>query len=171
MLSDSLKTKSSDQIINLMKPLLLNLRHENFPILGICFGAQLLVYLEGVKVVNDSRLAERGTYPTVLTKEGKESPLLKDTPETFEAQFGHLESITSLPKGGKVLATNTQKTQIHVFVLRQNVCGVMWHPELDVTRQKERARFYLTEEEFAMFEKKLKSSPDAGRVLINYLYA
>ena len=102
--------------------------NEDIPILGICYGHQLLADVLGGTVGYNPRGIEDGTVDIYLTEEGKKDDLLKVMPHIFLGHVAHSQTILQLPKGVKVLAYNNFE-QTHAFVYKKNVWGVQYHPE------------------------------------------
>ena len=70
------------------------------PVLGICYGAQLIPYLFGGKVEH----AETSEYGKREFSFVKDSPLSKDIPQTSVCWMSHTDRVTALPAGFEVLA-------------------------------------------------------------------
>lgn len=105
-----------------------NVIDNNIPILGICYGHQLLGDVLGGKVGYNPKGMELGTVDIYLTEEGKKDKLLGVMPINFKAQVAHSQSILKLPKGVKVLAYNDFES-VHSFIYKNNIWGVQFHPE------------------------------------------
>lgn len=103
---------------------------KNVPVLGVCFGHQLLGYAYGSPIVTNPRGREVGTIPVQLTKEGREDPLFEGVEPEFWAQSTHEDILACAPKGSKVLASN-HNTEIQAIAYAKNVRGVQFHPELE----------------------------------------
>tara|TARA_Y100001970_G_scaffold185591_1_gene225719 strand:- start:11344 stop:12039 length:696 start_codon:yes stop_codon:yes gene_type:complete len=120
---DNLKLKVDD-IIKLGKP-----------ILGICFGHQLLASCLGGKVEKNSKGWELGSYEISLTKEGKTSPLFNKFNNNDIVYESHQDVVSSLPKDAIELAYSNKGNQS--FSYGDFLYGVQFHPEFsyDVTRK------------------------------------
>lgn len=103
---------------------------KNIPILGICFGHQLLAIAFGGKVANNPMGIEVGTKLISLNKEGRKDPLFKYFYPSFLAQLSHVQSVIKLPLGAVVIA-NSEQDQNQIFRIRYNIWGVQFHPEFD----------------------------------------
>jgi len=97
------------------------------PLLGVCFGSQLLAELARAEV----RLAaepEIGWHEVELTAEGSADPLLGFLPSRFESlQWHHYEWL--LPPGAVALARSARCLQAFRLEGRP-VWGVQFHPEV-----------------------------------------
>jgi GMP synthase-like glutamine amidotransferase len=97
------------------------------PLLGVCFGSQLLAETAGAEVRRAAG-PEIGWYPVELTTDGRVDPLLGFLPQRFETlQWHHYEWL--LPPGAVALAHSSLCLQ--AFRLRNRpVWGVQFHPEV-----------------------------------------
>lgn len=103
---------------------------RGIPVLGICYGHQLLAYaLDGV-VENNPNGWEYGTAEIKLTPEAQNDPLFHGFPGSLKMQVSHTQSVTTLPPGATVLASGTMDPH-QAFVVRENAYGVQFHPEFD----------------------------------------
>jgi len=109
------------------KQLVRELVDRGTPVLGVCFGSQLLAELAGA-VVRRGAEPEIGWHGVELTPDGKADPLLGFLPETFESlQWHHYEWL--LPPGAVALARSARCLQ--AFRLDERpVWGVQFHPEV-----------------------------------------
>jgi GMP synthase (glutamine-hydrolysing) len=114
---------------------------EATPVLGICYGHQLLAHALGGRVASNPRGREIGSVDVTLTREAAEDALLGGGPAAFRAQTSHLESVLELPPGAIRLAT-TDLDPNHAFRIGPSAWGVQFHPEFDaeITRGYLRAR-------------------------------
>ena len=99
------------------------------PILGICYGHQLIAHALGGKV-KTAVLAEYG--PAKL--EAKGSKLFKGLPKSFKVWMNHRDVVTRLPKGLKVIG-RTKTTTIAAYENEgKKLYSVQFHPEVSHTR-------------------------------------
>lgn len=101
---------------------------KNIPILGICFGHQLLAHIFGGSVDYHELGEEKGVVEISLTEAGKKDSLLGVLPERFSAYASHLQTVTRLPQNAVVLAQNDFEST-HALKFKKNVWGVQFHPE------------------------------------------
>ena len=100
------------------------------PVLGVCFGHQLLAEAFGGRVARSPRGREIGTVPCELTPAGRADPLFEGVPGRFEAQATHEDEVAELPPGATVLAANGW-SRVQAFAIGPAVRGVQFHPELE----------------------------------------
>lgn len=101
---------------------------KNIPVLGICFGHQLLAHTFGGVVDYHELGEEKGEVEIRLTEAGKKDPLLGVLPEQFSAYASHFQTVTMPPQNAGVLAENDFEST-HALRYKENVWGVQFHPE------------------------------------------
>ncbi len=101
------------------------------PLLGICYGHQLLAFSMGGKVSPSPRGPEFGTIPLSLTAESVNDILFRGLDETIYVHTSHYQSVTELPEGSVVLAS-TEKDPNSAFRIGKCAWGVQFHPEYTV---------------------------------------
>ena len=99
----------------------------NKPILGICFGHQLIAKSFGGRVEVNPNGWELGSYSINLTEHGKYSPLFKNIEDKVIVYESHQDSVTVMPDGAIELAYNTKCIQ--AFQLHDILYSVQFHPE------------------------------------------
>ena len=99
------------------------------PILGICYGAQLLAYLAGGTVSRAENASEYGKTALHVY----DDPLFADIPAESVCWMSHTDYISAVPAGFRVTAT-TDKCPCAAFSnLERNLYGVQFHPEVTHT--------------------------------------
>jgi len=98
------------------------------PVLGICYGHQLLAHALGGEVAHHPGGVEIGTVRVQRHAVGQSDPLLGDLPDEFDAQATHWQSVRRLPPGAVLLAGNAFEPH-HAFRVGRNAWGVQFHPE------------------------------------------
>jgi GMP synthase (glutamine-hydrolysing) len=97
------------------------------PILGICFGHQMLAQALGGEVRRNPFGREIGTVRLGRTGD---SPLFAGLPRAFDVHQTHVDAVTRLPPGSEVLAT-TARDPAAAYRLGARVHAVQFHPEMD----------------------------------------
>lgn len=98
------------------------------PVLGICYGMQLMAHLLGGKV---EKATEREYGPAKITIEAAEGILRRFKPgEPIDVWMSHGDRVVALPRGFKVLAQTKNSPFAAVGDLRRRLYGVQFHPEV-----------------------------------------
>lgn len=98
------------------------------PVLGICYGHQLLAHALGGEVGHHPDGVEIGTVDVTRHEASNDDPLLAHLPEHFPAQVVHWQSVRRLPPGAVLLASNAHEPH-HAYRVGQHAWGVQFHPE------------------------------------------
>ena len=109
---------------------------KSIPVLGICYGHQLIAQALGGNVGYHPGGREIGTVKIELTDNGKKDPLLGVLPHNFSGHVMHSQTVMTLPANARVLAKNDFEKH-HAFVLYDTIWSVQFHPEFnaDITHQ------------------------------------
>lgn len=114
-----------------LKPWLQAALAKDIPMLGVCYGHQLMAAAFGG--VSDYHPAgrESGTRTVRLTQAGQQDPLFSQLPAHFVAHLSHAQSVMEAPHGATVLAHNSHDAhQALRYGPRQ--WSVQFHPEFTV---------------------------------------
>ncbi len=109
--------------------------HEGLPLLGICYGHQLIAHALGGEVGDNPTGREMGTIQLDLHPPAADDPLFAGLPAQIPAQATHLQSVLRLPDGATVLAKSEQD-QAHAFRWGDAVWGLQFHPEFSTTHMR-----------------------------------
>ena len=104
--------------------------HAGLPLLGICYGHQLIAHALGGEVGPNEVGREMGTVRIHLHPQAQGDPLFAGLPAAFAAQATHLQSVLRPPADATVLAHNDHDA-CHAFRWGEAAWGVQFHPEFD----------------------------------------
>jgi GMP synthase (glutamine-hydrolysing) len=99
----------------------------NLPVFGICFGHQMLAQALGGRVEQNALGREIGT---VELERLEADPLLESEAEPYWVNMTHVDTVTLLPPGARVLARTALDRHAAVR-FGDVVWGVQFHPEID----------------------------------------
>ena len=100
------------------------------PVLGICYGTQLLAKLGGGLVVRADRAEYGGTGMSVVAP----SRLFQDLPVEQPVWMSHGDSVLEVPPGFRVTARSAHLPVAAMEDLAHGLYGVQFHPEVRHTR-------------------------------------
>ncbi|KAA3659255.1 MAG: glutamine amidotransferase [Calditrichaeota bacterium] len=101
---------------------------KNRPLLGVCFGHQMLGYALGGKVGFNPNGLEFGTREIRLAGTTSGDRMFAGFPATFKAHLSHAQALVDLPPGSVRLASSTLDPN-QAFRFGETTWGVQFHPE------------------------------------------
>ncbi len=103
---------------------------DEIPVLGICYGHQLLAHGCGGRVERNPLGREIGTVTVGFEGPSAEDPLFAGLPREISVQVSHVESVLELPPRARRLGSSVGDPN-QVFALGEVAWGVQFHPEFD----------------------------------------
>ena len=103
------------------------IRKEHIPVLGICYGLQLLTYLYGGKI-HKSRVREYGHTKIIISR--NQSLLFKGIRKSINVWMSHGDSIDKLPDGFRKTSRSTNNILSSFESYNNNLYGLQFHPEV-----------------------------------------
>ncbi len=108
-----------------------HLYESHLPILGICYGMQVLTHHFGGRVA----LGTRHEYGHAILHQGAvESPIFADLPPSMPVWMSHGDLIVEMPPGFSVLGS-TENSPIAAMGNEHGIIGIQFHPEVIHTPQ------------------------------------
>ena len=95
------------------------------PVLGICYGCQLISWMLGGKV-ETAPVSEYGK----IEFHAKESPLFKDVPESSTVWMSHTDYISEPPQGFEVVGNTDNCPCAAMQNTQKKIYAVQFHPEV-----------------------------------------
>ena len=105
------------------------------PLLGICYGHQLIAHALGGEVGDNPGGREMGTVELEVAPGADGDALFAGLPDRFPAQATHLQSVLRMPEGATLLARSAGDA-CHAFRWGAATWGVQFHPEFSTTHMR-----------------------------------
>lgn len=103
---------------------------RDLPVLGICYGHQLLAHARGGRVASNPCGREIGTVDVEFTPGFERDALLSGFPREISVQVSHVESVVALPPDATHLGASSGESN-QAFAIGRFAWGVQFHPEFD----------------------------------------
>jgi GMP synthase (glutamine-hydrolysing) len=103
--------------------------NQGIPVLGICYGMQLMSHLLGGVVAGINRKEYGRSDLSIISR----SPLFSNLPENFRVWMSHGDSVKEMPPGFQKLATSGDCPISAMGNVEKNLYGVQFHPEVHHT--------------------------------------
>ena len=100
---------------------------SGLPVLGICYGLQLMARDLGGKL---TPLSHREYGPATLTVDARETPLLAAVPSESRVWMSHGDSVVDVPPGFRTLAHTDRCAVAAMGDERRRLYAVQFHPEV-----------------------------------------
>ena len=108
---------------------------QDVPLLGICYGHQLIAHALGGRVDFHPQGREMGTVEMHCLPAAAEDPLLGHLPGRFRAQMSHLQSVIEPPRGAILLARSAHEAH-GAFRIGRQTWGLQFHPEFSASHMR-----------------------------------
>lgn len=147
---------------------------QKIPLLGVCYGHQILGRALGGQVGRHPQGLELGNTTLQLTPAGLSFPLFAGFPEQFDVLNSHADAVLTLPPRCELLATNNF-TPIQAFHHNRLLMGVQFHPETDPDTLRfiweARRETWRKKVSFDLDQRlaSLRPAPQAAKVLENFV--
>lgn len=102
----------------------------DLPLLGVCYGHQLMSHALGGRVDYLPGGREIGTLPIELLPEAAQDPLTAPLTGSFRAHTTHEQSVLETPKDTTVLA-RSQRDPHHLLRYGRHAISMQFHPEFN----------------------------------------
>jgi GMP synthase (glutamine-hydrolysing) len=155
-------------LVELWSQLLRDAVVRRLPLLGVCFGHQLLAHALGGVVTDHPGGVELGQVEIEMVTASQDDPLFCVLPAKFSAYASHLQSVQKLPADAFVYGGNRFEPH-HAVRFAPAAWGVQFHPEFNqrimrtyIRHQRPRLK---SDEEMESLLNQVEPLPDAGQLL------
>jgi GMP synthase (glutamine-hydrolysing) len=100
------------------------------PVLGICYGMQLIAFINSAKV-QPSKLKEYGKAELIIDKK---TELLKGIPQNSIVWMSHGDALTALPAGFEIIAHTKNSPFAAMADEKRKIYALQFHPEVAHTQ-------------------------------------
>lgn len=132
------------------------------PLLGVCFGHQLMAAAFGASVIRNPAGWQLGTRAIELGPRGRDDALFTGLPDRFEVNFVHQDTAaadTISPLNGLHVLASSPRARVAAIAAGPRMRGVQFHPE--ITRDINCALLERRRDEI-MREHEARSAPPDG---------
>lgn len=139
------------------------------PVLGVCFGHQLLSHALGGRVGRNPQGVEGGTVEVRF--EASDDPLFGVMPQCADLQAHHYETVLEAPSGSIVLASS-DRDRHQVLRHAPAAWGVQFHPELTLPMMSMLMDALATDDDqhgHAQMRDTLRPSPEGPSLLKRFV--
>ncbi|MDR2444032.1 MAG: glutamine amidotransferase [Deltaproteobacteria bacterium] len=101
---------------------------SGLPILGVCFGHQIMAQAMGGEVDYNDKGLTIGTFDVHLTPKGQKHPLFSGYSKIFKANMDHSQVVVNPPKCAEILGHSSHDPH-QILSYSPKVLSVQYHPE------------------------------------------
>jgi len=171
--SKAMVTEGDDWVLKTQAWLRQTMPHK-IPILGICFGHQLLADMLGGEVAYNPKGRRMGLSHCHLSADAGEDPLFQVLPQPgCDVLVSHSQTVLSPPPMSEVFG-HTEADANHLFRYQDYIWGVQYHPEWNakitagyIKQRSDDLKAEGLQPEQLLAE--LKDCPDAKKVLSRFV--
>jgi GMP synthase-like glutamine amidotransferase len=156
-------------LLEKLRPLFSYVFEHDIPTLGICYGHQLLGAFAGAQVQCDECQKKIRSHEVKLMVDKHDYFLFSDLPESFQAHYGHKDSLDRVPEGAVLLMNGGDQCKISALKYKNNIFTTQFHPELnfdDMVERMKNSPGYLPEGTIAA--EIFKDDPHSNTILQNF---
>ncbi len=167
--TDDPNRQMSYELLEKLSPVITYIFEHDVPTLGICYGHQLLGAFAGARVQCDGEQSKVRSHKVKLMVDKNDHFLFADLPETFQAHYGHKDSLDRVPEGAVLLMNGGDQCRVSALRYKNNIYTTQFHPELNFADMVERIKNspgYLPEGTLA--EEIFKDDPHSNTILQNF---
>jgi GMP synthase-like glutamine amidotransferase len=167
--SDDPVRKETEALCRSLAPTLDYLFAIDKPLLGICFGHQLMGSFRGASVYHDTIQSKLKTHTVTLEDDGRDHGLFASLPPSFAVQYGHKDVLAHIPTGARLLAHGGEACRVSALAYSDNIISTQFHPELSLADMHDRVTHipnYLPEG--VVVDEVFTDTPCARTILHNF---
>lgn len=153
--------------INQLKNWIVTAKYSNIPVLGVCFGHQIIAEALGGSAIQNPNGTMMGTTKIVLNKEGRFDSMFKNAGSSFETYSMHGFIVVKEPLGAKILANNDENSIIEAYRL-DKIYGIQFHPEFTPEIMQEYIKIQKVKDS-SKYKTKLKAEFKNQSIISNFL--
>lgn len=148
---------------------IVHLVERSIPLLGICFGHQLIAQALGGRVGYHPQGLEIGTIAINKQPDAEHDPIFSGLPEQFDAQAVHYQSVLTLPEDAVHLASSDFEPH-HAYRVGECCWGVQFHPEFtpQVMKLSLAGLQHELPDDYERKQAAVKETHHARQVLVNF---
>ncbi len=167
--SDDPVRQQTEALCRALAPTLDYLFNVDKPLLGICFGHQLMGAFRGASVYHDAMQSKLKTHTVTLEDDGRDHGLFATLPPSFAVQYGHKDVLAHIPTGARLLAHGGEACRVSALAYSDNIISTQFHPELNLADMHDRVSHipnYLPEG--VVVDEVFTDTPYARTILHNF---